>query len=168
MLYNQNTELSRGGDLIFGRKWQKKKDLSYFNNRGLSLFYFITLGSRHQFSVTQGQGKFFLYVVKWYLVKKKFMLCIEQIQRFHRFHWYLVIFTPCLYPFLLILSSNGINWLICDLRNLYSKFSVFSFIDFIPWCTCMINFFLRNIFIKWICYVLHFELIQYFVIWKYN
>lgn len=125
MLYNQNTELSRGGDLIFGRKWQRKKDLSYFNNRGLSLFYFITLGSRHQFSVTQGQGKFFLYVVKWYLVKKKFMLCIEQIQRFHRFHWYLVIFTPCLYPFLLILSSNGINWLICDLRDIQQVFCLF-------------------------------------------
>lgn len=119
----------------------EKRDLSYFNNRGFSLFYFISLGSRHSFSVTQGQGNFFLYVVKWYLVKKNFMLCIEKIQRFHRFHWYIVIFTPCLYPFLLILSSNGINWLICDLRNLYSKFSVFSFIDFIPWCTCMIKFF---------------------------
>lgn len=47
MIYDRNTELSRGGDLIFGRKWQRKKDLSYFNNRGLSLFYFITLGSRH-------------------------------------------------------------------------------------------------------------------------
>lgn len=74
------------------------------------------------------------------------MLCIEKIQRFHRFHWYIVIFTPCLYPFLLILSSNGINWLICDLRNLYSKFSVFSFIDFIPWCTCMIKFFKKYMY----------------------
>lgn len=55
MFYTQNTELSRGEGLIFGREWQKKEIWV----TSLWFFFFISVGSRHLFSVTQGQGNFF-------------------------------------------------------------------------------------------------------------
>lgn len=60
MFYTQNTELSRGEGLIFGREWQKKEIWV----TSLWFFFFISVGSRHLFSVTQGQGNFFLNILK--------------------------------------------------------------------------------------------------------
>lgn len=100
MFYTQNNELSRGGGLIFGREWQKKKrsELLLFGG------FFISVGSRHLFSVTQGQGNFFLYFenVLWYWVIIFVIFCFLMFEKRTKglidclFHWYIVTLIHCL------------------------------------------------------------------------
>lgn len=85
MFYTQNNELSRGGGLIFGREWQKKKrsELLLFGG------FFISVGSRHLFSVTQGQGNFFFIfwkcfvILGYYFCNLLFSYVWEKNQRFN-------------------------------------------------------------------------------------
>lgn len=91
-----------------------------------------------------------MYVLKWYLIIFFFMLCMR---RFHRFHWYIVILPLVYIPFFsyshpMALTDSSV------ISGTYSKFSVFSFIDFIPWCTCMIKFFKKYFYkVNLLCFI---------------